>query len=119
MQVRRILGANLLQVTWEHMTLLPAAVLERLRDALLRFLGQSAQCTAPVQEVEELYGTAANELSSESVSSLAPAPCSDDALLHCRHLRFAARDALAWTSLAARQGSCCCLAWLICMRLCS
>lgn len=57
-QVARTPGANLLQVTWEHMTLLPAAKLQDLRDCLLRFLGQSAQCTTPVQEVEELYGAA-------------------------------------------------------------
>ena len=60
-QVARIPGANLLQVTWEHMTLLPPAKLQDLRDCLLRFLGQCAQCTAPVQEVEELYGAAAAE----------------------------------------------------------
>ena len=108
MQVRRIPGANLLQVTWEHMTLLPAAVLERLRDALLRFLGQNAQCTAPVQEVEELYGAAANELP-VSLSKLGAGPCFDDALLHCRHLRFAARD--AWLGLASQQGRAAVAAW--------
>ena len=91
-QVRRIPGANLLQVTWEHMTLLPAAVLERLRDSLLRFLGQSAQCTAPVQEVDEIYGAAAAELL-VSLSKLRASPWTNDAHCHSCHLGFAARDA--------------------------
>ena len=48
-------GANLLQVTWEHMTLLPAHALGILRDSLLKCLGQHWRWTHPVRETEDRF----------------------------------------------------------------
>ena len=46
-------GANLLQVTWEHMTLLPQDCLSLLRDSLLNCLGQRWRWTYPVREMAD------------------------------------------------------------------
>lgn len=48
-------GANLLQITWEHMTLLPVEGLVKLRDMLLKCLGQHWRWTHPVRETEDNY----------------------------------------------------------------
>ena len=47
-------GANLLQITWEHMTVLSAPALAFVRDMLLRYLGQHSQLTAAFREAEAL-----------------------------------------------------------------
>lgn len=48
-------GANLLQVTWEHMTLLSAHALAILRDSLLKCLGQHWRWTHPVRETQDHF----------------------------------------------------------------
>jgi len=45
--------ANLLQITWEHMTVLSAPALAFVRDMLLRYLGQHSQLTAALREAED------------------------------------------------------------------
>lgn len=71
-------GANLLQITWEHMMLLPAEKLVDLRDALLCCLGQHWQCMDIVRQAEDMVGAplvSANGLPACLLSLTQLAPC--------------------------------------------